>query len=173
MSWQKCPGTGCGTRKRPSLATCICPKMAVSSSEKKAGGQRGPYRHSQELEGMAGTHGQQVTRGQCLFSRRSFSPFSVPESGAAALFQAVGVNAVTTSSFRCFSKMALSKSVFCQRLLGVRRPLRFPESKRCQVPFPVDCSKVRTAVVWLLFLRNGFLESTYTAWAAGTWSSLG
>lgn len=68
MSWHKCPGTGCGTRKRPSLATCICPKMAVSSPEKKAGGQRGPYRHSQELEGMAGTHGQQVTCGQCPFS---------------------------------------------------------------------------------------------------------
>lgn len=98
---------------------------------------------------------------------------SVPESRAAALFQAVGLHAVTTSGFGCFPKMARSKSVLCQRLLAACRPLRFPESKGCQVPSPVDCSKVRTAVMWLLLLRNDFLEPTHTAWAAGTWSSLG
>lgn len=54
-SWQKCPGTDCGTGKRPRLATCICPKMAVSSPGKKAGGQGGPSQNSQELEELAGT----------------------------------------------------------------------------------------------------------------------
>lgn len=42
-SGENCPGTGCGTRKRPGLAIYTCPMMVVRAPEKKAEvGQPGP-----------------------------------------------------------------------------------------------------------------------------------
>lgn len=115
----------------------------------------------------------QVTCGLGPFSCHSFSPFPLSLKAVRQLCSRPLVSMPSPHPVSAAFPRWRAPSPCCQRLLAACRPLRFPESKGCQVPSPVDCSKVWTAVMWLLFLRNDFLESTHTAWAAGTWSSLG
>lgn len=132
--------------------------MVVSSPEKQAEvDQSGPY----QTQPRAGGDGRdfvhpravgpspgegEVTCGRCFFAC-SFSPFSqslktVWQFGFRPLVLKPGHHI----QFRLFPKTALSKSVLCQKPSAACGPLRFPESKGCQVPSPLNCSKVRTAI---------------------------